>query len=303
MLEAEGKLREAEKNYASTVNIYKSQVDADPKNERHKMSLLWGHYYLSHVQIEREQYDEAIATLEPALKLVRQLVEEDKTKTNAVLRRQYARLLLLSGKLDLLTRKPQEASERFTEASQITGPMLEEAADDLYALELHANALIGLGQVSGRTGNAVDAKRWFDEGIEALRTLKDSAPHDQHYRTVLGEGLLEAGNWALDKREYVLAQDYLADATKAFGDLLSSAPRIFAARRGLASSLASEAQLRQASAKRAKGAEKQELLGSSCAAYKESARQLSSLGKEGMLSSEMKEVEKVVEKGEKKACR
>jgi len=287
--ELRGELDRARESYQQAFDIDQAQVDADPSNARLQVTLLWAYNYIGHILVEQNALDEAVKLVTPAVALGARLAASD--KDNVSTQRLNARTLMLAGDLARARRKTSDAVESYEAARKITGPMVEANKDDLYAGELHANVLIGLGRLGGAK---VDSRALFEEGIKWLDRLVKGAPHDIYYRTMLANGRLAAGEWAVDHKDASGGLKELDAALELFTDIVKTSPLWKSAREGLVLTLISQGR-GQREAAGDDGAR-------ACASFAEARRQLVTLGRGEGLSAKMEQAGKELAKLEKKGC-
>ncbi|MBH22953.1 MAG: hypothetical protein CMH57_00570 [Myxococcales bacterium] len=183
-----GDYDEALEHFKKARTVYTQQSQADPKNQSLKINRLWTIYYISSVHIDQKRYEEAGLDLQAGLALATTLAEAD--PANETIQRLLVRMYLGLGLVAVARGDTLGAAERLGRALAVTSPWAKEG-DDPYALDLHSQVLMALGENAIKVSNLPEARVRYNDGLEIRRELVKTAPNDQSYRRLLARTLTD----------------------------------------------------------------------------------------------------------------
>ncbi len=264
--EEQGNLRKAGESYEKALDIYRTQSNNDPTNERIKLDVLWASLFLVNVTIEVEKLDEAMGVLEVALPMAQSVAEAD--EKNQTVQRMLARMLSMRGVVEHLKKDDKKAAKTLEGALAITEALVKANDKDLFALDLHSEVLLELGQVTLKSKKK-EAQSSINEAVLLRRKIVEASPDDKAYKKALGVSLYHSALMAGELKDRDKADAELGEARKIFTDLLKIDGSNAGARIALIKALIEHGEMFMGKGK-AKGKE----LEDGCAAYKEAQSQI-----------------------------
>jgi len=178
-----GRLSEAERDAARSLELRRARWELQPENRAASHDLARGHQLLGDIRAKAGDWNGASMSYSRAEERLRDLIAED--EENVFAKKDLVQLLQDRADVDLGRGDPRSAIARLEESLASNAPLLamEPRNADHHEVRIHGEAMTGTAYVAltgepGRTPaqrrtDWEEARRWFRSGLSSVGAMKD----------------------------------------------------------------------------------------------------------------------------------